>query len=218
MSSESNVRAWDAERRHLDRLETLIDVLFAILIWRVVMRFPIPSGDESMDLLVFYTGNWDDLLVVAIGMVLTTLYWVQNSVLLGQLDHTDGRHAVLSVVSVFFLLLYLVCLRVGTEFTDLLALTLQSAMLAASGFTSVAAFSYAMRDRRLLRADVSDEEASQLRRRYLAEPLAAVVSLPFSFLGPILWEISWLSLPLFTRLLRPGQRVPPAATGAPSGG
>jgi hypothetical protein len=46
------------------------------------------------------------------------------------------------------------------------------------------AFFHATKKRRLLHDDVSDEEAKKLRERFLAEPLAATITIPFAFGGP----------------------------------
>jgi hypothetical protein len=40
------------------------------------------------------------------------------------------------------------------------------------------------------------------RDRILAEPITAIVTIPVAFVGPIFWEISWLSYPLLVILVR----------------
>ena len=65
---------------------------------------------------------------------------------------------------------------------------------------------YAIGRRRLLRPDVTDEEARALAHRILAEPITAMVTIPFAFVGPGLWELSWLSYPLWVRLLKRRRR------------
>ena len=58
-----------------------------------------------------------------------------------------------------------------------------------------------MKNRRLLNDSVSDEQALERRDRTLAEPLTALFTIPFAFLGPWLWEAAWLAYPLAVKLL-----------------
>jgi hypothetical protein len=45
-------------------------------------------------------------------------------------------------------------------------------------------------------------EIRALRLRVLAEPLTAVLTLTLAFVDPLLWELGWLTYPLFAMLLR----------------
>jgi hypothetical protein len=56
-------------------------------------------------------------------------------------------------------------------------------------------WSYAIKNHRLLLPEVTEQYALQLRDRILAEPITAIITLLFAFVGPIMWEISWLSYP-----------------------
>jgi hypothetical protein len=66
-------------RRHLRRLEVLIDVVFALLIWDIVSSLPYPDAGEwdfsSID--EFLAGNIE-VGTVLIGMVIVLNYWAQN--------------------------------------------------------------------------------------------------------------------------------------------
>jgi hypothetical protein len=66
---------------------------------------------------------------------------------------------------------------------------------------------YAIKNHRLLLPDVTEQYALQLRDRILAEPITAIITLPFAFVGPIIWEISWLSYPLVVKLVRGRRRA-----------
>jgi hypothetical protein len=55
--------------------------------------------------------------------------------------------------------------------------------------------------------EVSEQYALRLRDRILAEPITAIITVPFGFVGPILWEISWLSYPLVVKLVRGRRRA-----------
>lgn len=186
----------DPERRHLERLETLIDVVYALVILQLVLLFPIPSEEEwqSRSLGVFFAENVHVIVNLVIGLALVIIYWGQSNALFGKLVRTDGTHAALSIVQVFCVLIYLVSMSIGTEFDeDPWALGLQSLTLGLAGFSSIAAWTYALKEHRLLRSDCPLEEAFALRRQYLAEPITAAITLPCAFVGAGVWGAAWLS-------------------------
>jgi len=97
------------ESRQLRRLETLIDVVFAIVIWRAFMLIPRPGeGDWHWDsITAMLTSEILTFIIVMIGVVVAIVYWLQNNALFGNLDRTDGFHTALSILQIFFLLLFL---------------------------------------------------------------------------------------------------------------
>ena len=54
-------------------------------------------------------------MIVFIVIVFTIIYWLQSNVLFGNLRGTDGRHTILSILQLFFLLVFLVSMRLGIE-------------------------------------------------------------------------------------------------------
>lgn len=50
--------------------------------------------------------------------------------------------------------------------------------------------------------------ALQLKDHTMAEPITALITLPFAFVGLMFWEISWLSYPLVAFLFRRRQQKP----------
>ena len=66
---------------------------------------------------------------------------------------------------------------------------------------------YAIKNHGLLFPEVTEQCAHRLRDRILAEPITACITIPFAFVGPISWEISWLSYPLVVWLVRRRRRA-----------
>jgi hypothetical protein len=62
-------------------------------------------------------------------------------------------------------------------------------------------WSYASRHRRLLHADVTDDEARAVNRRIQAEPATALFTMPFVF-TPLFWELAWFTYPAVRRFFR----------------
>jgi hypothetical protein len=74
------------------------------------------------------------------------------------------------------------------------------------GIASSLGWSYAIKNRRLLSNEVTDKEARDLGNRIQAEPISALITIPFAFAHGILWEISWLSyIPVLFLLKRRGR-------------
>ncbi len=191
--------------QQLNRLKTLTDVVYAIVIWRLFLLLPKPDSPE-WDLGTFggfMSANVMVFITIIIGLTFTIIYWTQNNALFSKLRKTDGRHTSLSILQIFFLMLFLYSLKVGVTLGASPATrAFESVAAALVGFAAGWAWAYAVKNRRLLRDDIPDEEAHGMSDRILAEPIAATVTIPFAFIGPWLWEAAWLTYPLIAKLLK----------------
>jgi uncharacterized membrane protein len=195
----------------LSRLETLTDVVYALVLFRMFLLIPAPDHTEWHwgYFLEFFGDNAITFALVAIGLAVTIIYWGQNNLLMGSLAKTDPRHTALSIVQIFCLLLFVKTLRIGVELGGSPGTrALESGAAALMGFVAAWGWAYAIKDRRLLHDDVSDEDALATRDRILAEPITALITIPFAFLGPWLWEAAWLTYPLFVKLLKRRRKTP----------
>jgi uncharacterized membrane protein len=198
------------ESLQLQRLARMVDVVYAIIIWRAFTLLPRPTAEQLSweHIGAFLSANIGAFLLVFIGIVVTIIYWLQNNVLFGNLQSTDSRHTILSILQLFFLLVFLVSLRLGI---DLGASTgtraLESIAAALVGIAGGWGWLYAIKNHRLLLPEVTEQYARRLRDRILAEPITAIITIPLAFVGPILWEISWLSYPLVVLLIRGRRRA-----------
>ena len=195
----------ERDTTQLRRLQMLMDVVFGVLLIRIFTLLPHPVKPESgaFDPLVIFTEAGENFIMFIIGFILITIYWIQNNKTTGNLVATDGKHTVLSIMQLLFLLLYLYSVRLDMETqSDVLALVMQSVSLAMAGFAGVAAWIYATKQPDMVSEAVSAEEASESKIRILAEPLASVVTIPCAFVGPGIWNLSWLSVILFGIFLK----------------
>ena len=193
------------ESIQLRRLSRMIDVVYAIIIWRAFILLPRPTAEqfslEHID--TFLSNNIGGFLLVLIGIVITIIYWIQNNMLFGNLQSTDSRHTILSIVQLFFLLVFLVSLRLSIELgASTGTRVLESITAALVGIAGGWSWSYAIKNHRLLLPEVTEQYAYRLRDRILAEPVTAIITIPFAFIGPFLWEISWLSYPIMVLLMK----------------
>jgi hypothetical protein len=198
----------------LSRLETLTDVIYALVLWRFFQLLPRPTQEDWgwSNMTEFLQDELSAFIGITIGLAFTIIYWLQNNVLMGNLLQTDGRHTALSIVQLFFLLVFLLVIGLGTtlEPSPVMRL-LESGSAAMVGISAAWAWSYAIKQRRLLLPEVTEEDALGTRDRITAEPLTALFTLPFAFF-PWLWELAWFSYPAMIRLVRRRRHRSPGGT------
>ncbi len=181
----------------LSRLERLADVIYALVLWRLFTLIPKPVSAEGAwhSFSEYMTANGMTLVIVVIGVIFVIIYWLQSNTLLGNLEKSDSKHTILSIVQLFALLLFLMSLNLGIVLgNSAFTRVLESATAALAGLSGALAWRYGIRNRRLIQPDVSDFDAQKILDGVLAEPLTALMTIPFAFAGPWLWEASWLLL------------------------
>ena len=200
MKDQSNEKRWT---RQLSRLENLMDIVYALVIWRLFQLLPRPTEDETRSVWEVFTDDPRPVLTVIIGMIIVVIYWMQNNKLFGHLERTDTRHTALSILQIFCLLLFLYAIYLGTNYaaaTDLRLFESITALLV--GVPSYLAWRHAKFQGKLISPSLSREDADAISIQILAEPITAALTLPFAFFSPVLWEITWFSFPFVQRVLR----------------
>ena len=182
-----------SEERQLRRLETLIDVVFGITIWRLFMLLPRPEENPEwhslMDMLLDSGLNFA---VVVIALIIVIVYWIQSNLLFKYLVRTDRWHIALSIAQIFSLLMFLYAIRMGIEFEASASTRIfESAMACLLGVFSFAAWYYALHKGKLVMQELDAAEAKEITERIKAEPVTAAITIPFAA-GMWMWEASWL--------------------------
>jgi len=187
------------ETQQLKRLKILIDVVYGIVIWQIFMRLPVPGTGafnwKSLMMDQFLAQNWLNWALIAVGLIITIDYWTQNNVLFGNMVRTNGMHTALSILQVFFLLLFLYAIDLGVELEADAegARVFESISAFLVGITSLLNWFVVMRNPQLLGPEITNEEAREITDRFLPEPITAAITIGIAYVGPIFWEISWLS-------------------------
>lgn len=186
-----------------------MDVVYALVIWRLFMILPRPEKGESdsNSVLELVMNNWDTFLIVLLGLVIVIIFWLQNNALFGYLKATDRIHTAIAIFQLFFLLFFLYSigtgLRLGTAADSRILESFAALLLAISAYLG---WYYAYRKGDLVSDDVPAGKSEELLKQNLAEPITALITMPFAFVGPIAWELSWFLYPLvrwaFTRIAR----------------
>ena len=194
-------------RSQLKRLGTLTDVVYAVALVLIISWLPLPEESHAtgsvwlLDLWAEYSNN---IIGVMIGLVFTIIYWLRSNTLMTALDRTDGVHTGLSIASVFFLLLLLYIVRVSAEVAAPSRMAGESIAVALIGTAAGAAWWWARR-KDLVREGISKEETLGVQIEAFAEPLAALVTLPFAFVGELAWNLAWFAyIPIAAFLRRRG--------------
>ena len=104
-------------------------------------------------------------------------------------------------------MIFLVSLRLGIDLgASNFTRAFESLAAALVGIAGSWSWLYAIKNHRLLLPEVTEQYARRLRDRILAEPITAIITIPLALVGPILWEISWLTYPLVVWLFRGRRR------------
>jgi uncharacterized membrane protein len=140
--------------------------------------------------------EWSSFLFVLLATGIVIIYWLQNISLLGNLKKTNGVHTAISIFQLVFVLLFLYAITSGVilgESADSRIFESVTAMMI--GVMGWSGWYYAMNKADLLNPELSKEEAEHILQKNLAEPITAVITIPFAFVGPVAWELSWFLYP-----------------------
>jgi len=176
----------------------------------IIQWLPLPEESHSggvvwlLDLWAEYAGN---IVSVIIGLVFTIIYWLRSNTLMAALDRTDGVHTGLSIASLFFFLLLVYVVRVSAEVAAPSRRAGESVAVALIGIAAGAAWWWARR-RSLVREGISQKEMLGVQIEAFAEPLTALVTLPFAYVGELSWNLAWFVYIPIAALLRRRSTVP----------
>jgi uncharacterized membrane protein len=191
------------EQRQLRRLETLMDVVFGITIWRLFTLLPRPEENPDWSSLAeMLLDSGLNFAVAVIALVIVIIYWIQSNLLFKYLVRTDGWHIGFSIAQMFSVLLFLYAIRVGIGFEASAASRIfESSMACLLGVFSFAAWYYALHKGNLVTDELEADEAKSITERIKAEPITAAITIPFAA-GMWMWELSWFVYPFVVYLYK----------------
>lgn len=182
--------------KQLLRLAFIIDVLYALIIYKLFLFLPRPDVDgfTKDDFVDVLASSYLNYLLMLVGFVLVIIYWMQSNLQFGNLERTDGKHATLSLLQVLTLMIYLYFVRLDVELDGaVIALQMESVFLALSGLFALWSWHYAVKNK-LVSANINREEQIEVYLKLVPEPIVSVFSFPFAAFGPDIWTLSWLLL------------------------
>jgi uncharacterized membrane protein len=183
-------------RNQLRRLGTLTDCVYALALVAVMRWLPLPAesavtGSEIwiLELFAEFSGN---IVTILIGLAFIIIYWLRSNQLSGHLERTDGPHTALSITSLASLLLLLYIMRVSAEVANPARRAGESVAVFLIGATGAAAWIH-VRRKGLVRAGISAERTTKLQLEAYTEPIVALITLPFAYVGEVIWNVAWLA-------------------------
>ena len=148
----------------LKRLEMLMDVVFALIIWRIFMILPRPEGESAQweSVVKMLQNNWETFLLVLLSTIIVIVFWIQNNNLLGKLKRTDTVHTSMAIFQVIFMLLLLYSIGLGIRYEgELVTKVMESTAAILVSLMAYLGWRYAMFRAKLVADDVTEEEARQ---------------------------------------------------------
>jgi hypothetical protein len=110
-------------------------------------------------------------------------------------------HTAFSIASVFFLLLLMYMVRVSAELAAPSRRAGESVAVALIGLAAAAAWWWASR-KNLVRSGITSEQRLKAQLEAFSEPLTALVTLPFAYVGELSWNLAWLAYIPIAAILR----------------
>jgi hypothetical protein len=155
-----------------------------------------------IDLFAEFSGN---LVAALIGLVFIVMYWLRGNQLSAHLEGTDKTHTTFSIASLAAVLLLLYVVRVSAEVEAPARRSGESIAVFLIGAMGAAAWVHARREG-LVREGVSRSEASKVQLEAFTEPIVALITLPFAYVGEVSWNLAWLAyIPVSAILKRRAQ-------------
>ena len=100
----------------LSRLERIMDVVFALVIWRLFTFLPTQKvgEDKWASVSEMLIAEWQVFVFVLLAVVIVIIYWLQNNSLLGNLKKTVYSYRYFNFSAVFYFDVSLLNWRRGT--------------------------------------------------------------------------------------------------------
>ena len=179
------------------RIEAFSDGVFAIAITLLTLELklpPIPANQVPADLPQVVLRLWPEFFSFVTSFLVIGLFWVAH--------HRLFRHIVCSDFTLLWLnLLFLMCIAFLPFPTELMAehgqhqfsIVFYASSMAVTGLVLAALWFYAVRDHRLVAADIDPILVRHYSQHALLLPLAFLVSIGLSLLvAPIAANLFWL--------------------------
>ena len=186
-------------RKRLRRLETFIDIAYAVLFVKFIMYLPETEDmawtDLPFGLLSLLLDNSLDLMRLFIAVGLTLISWNLTHKLLGPLERSNAVHTLLALLQLIFTCLFLFFASADPAAESVSSRVGQSICLAISGFIGIASWSYA-RKKGFAKAELTETQKDDVGRSVIIEPVTALLNTGLGFVGLGIWTLGWFVIPL----------------------
>jgi hypothetical protein len=186
--------------RSLRRLEVFLDVLYALIVFRMLGYLPSAQDmtwvGKPLGVLGPLIHDPRDLWRAVMGIGLAVICWSLNNRRLNRLRVTDGMHTLINLVQTGLVCLFLyfaICdpmLAGGSS-----SRALQCGSLALASLAGQWGWAHA-RKHGLVDGEAPAAELDEIGRRGRTETATAVLNAPLAWVGTVTWTLGWFVIPL----------------------
>jgi uncharacterized membrane protein len=191
-----------------NRLETLVDGIFAIAMTLLVLNFRLPvmtDQQAQVDLAGALSKLTPHLFAFFLSFLLLAVFWMVHHRQFHFIDKVDGPFIWLNILMLgFIVLIPFTTSLVGEYERNLLSVILFEINLLAIGLSIWLYWWYASRNHRLIAADVTDEQIRYGLLRSMILPIVSLVAIGLAFITPRYSTMVYISIPFIMIIIRKG--------------
>ena len=183
------------------RLRFLADFIFATAMTIMILNIEIPQFGHitnALELATFLLKQLNSMWVFFIAFMVISVYWMKHLEHFGSIRIIDQTFIWFQLLFLFSIMLIPFWNTYIEQFPDNIAIkVLLSLNMVLIGIFSFLSLNYAAKPKnRLLHKTVTDKIIIDAKRQILTEPLIAILAAGLVFIDPILWDVSFILVPV----------------------
>lgn len=179
-----------------NRLETLVDGIFAIVMTLLVMTVVVPQREtvlQSTGFMEMVRSKIHDIVNYALSFALLAIFWMQHHEQAHFIKRTDATHIWINVLTLFFVALFPFSTSLVTEFPDQnFAEIVFGTNLFAVGVLFLSNWLYATNKRRLVDEAISHSDIVLGRNKCIFFICIALISIALSQVPLLSSDVFWV--------------------------
>ncbi len=189
-----------------NRLETLVDGIFAIAMTLLVLniRIPVMSHQQAQSQMPkLLTNLYPHFFAFALSFALLTIFWMSHHRLFHFIEKIDEPFVWLNVLMLALIVLVpFTTSLIGEYETNQLTAVLFELNLFGIGMSIMAYWAYASRRHRLTNATLTDNQIRYSLRRTSVLPVVSLLAIGLSFVTPQYSTMAYLAIPVIIGAMR----------------
>lgn len=179
-----------------NRLETLVDGIFAIVMTLLVMTVVVPQRqvvikDVGFELMIL--SKFHDIANYALSFILLAIFWIEHHEQYHFIKRTDRVHIWINIFTLLFIALFPFSTSLLNEFPDKdIAELIFGFNMFIVGILFYLNWDYAIKDKHLVDDNVSDKDIASMRRKCKFIIVIAAIAIVLSAHPAISADIFWL--------------------------
>ena len=188
------------DRVPIVRVQILADVIFAASMVFMASAFDLPDTEvvtSPRELTNFLQDQLPVVVIYVISFVLVAVYWMKHLEHFSYLKKTNIGHLWLQILFLAMVVIIPYSNGLSSAIPDSFAFqTFYSINMFLVGLFALLSWMYATKNHRLVEPDLDPATIRHLRNEAMVEPAIALVSIGAARMGPMLWELTLLLIPV----------------------